>query len=112
MNWNKGARTKGRGTSFRGALKYYLHDKDKAITTQRVGFVELLNLATDNPHDAWREMMVTAEAADELKRRAGTPLPKRKNTRPVYAFSIQWHPDDRPGREHMRRQTALDVLKT
>jgi hypothetical protein len=52
MNWNKGARTKGRGTSFRGALKYYLHDKDKAITTQRVGFVELLNLATDNPHDA------------------------------------------------------------
>jgi Relaxase/Mobilisation nuclease domain len=128
MNWNKGAKTKGRGTSFKGALKYYLHDKDKAVTSERVGFVELLNLVTDNPHDAWREMMATAEAApelkrrhrekllpadasDELKRRARASTGGQKNTRPVYAFSIQWHPDDHPTKEHMR-QTALDVLRT
>ena len=128
MNWNKGAKTKGRGTSFKGALKYYLHDKEKAVTSHRVGFVELVNLVTDNPHDAWREMMVTAEAADELKRRAWEekmkaetaaglkpktkfPAGGQKNTRPVYAFSIQWHPDDHPTKEHMR-QTALDVLRT
>lgn len=94
MNWNKGAKTKGRGTSFKGALLYYLHDKGRAETTERVGFVELVNLATDDPNDAWREMMATAEAADELKRRAGLATAKTRNTRPVYAFSIQWHPDD------------------
>ena len=60
MNFNKGAKTKGRGTSFKGALTYYLHDKDTLETAQRVGFVEMLNLFTDDPHTAWREMMVTA----------------------------------------------------
>ena len=40
MNFNKGAKTKGRGTSFKGALTYYLHDKDTLETSHRVGFVE------------------------------------------------------------------------
>ena len=111
MNWNKGARTKGRGSSFKGALNYYLHDKDKAKTSNRVGFAETLNLVTKNPHDAWREMMVTAEAAAAMKREARMAPGGQKNTRPVYAFSIQWHPEDKPTKEHMR-QTAHDVLKT
>ena len=83
MNWNKGAKTKGRGTSFKGALLYYLHDKERATTAERVGFVELINLATDDPHGAWREMMATAEAADELKRRAGVRQgrPQKHETR-------------------------------
>ena len=50
MNFNKGAKTKGRGTSFKGALTYYLHDKDTLETAHRVGFVEILNLFTDDPH--------------------------------------------------------------
>ena len=49
MNFNKGAKTKGRGTSFKGALTYYLHDKDTLETAHRVGFVEILNLFTDDP---------------------------------------------------------------
>jgi hypothetical protein len=110
MNWNKGAKTKGRGTSFKGALKYYLHDKDKAVTSERVGFVELLNLATDNPRDAWREMMATCDAAPELKRRSGAGPGGQKSRKPVYAISIQWHPDDKPDKQHMR-ESARDVLK-
>jgi hypothetical protein len=110
MNWNKGAKTKGRGTSFKGALLYYLHDKDRANTAERVGFVELLNLATDDPNDAWREMMALCDAAPELKRRGGSPPGGKKSKKPVYSISIEWHPDDKPTRDHMR-QTAYDVLK-
>ena len=70
----------------------------------------MLNLFTDDPHTAWREMMVTAEAGDDLKRRAGLSLAGRKNDKPVYCFSLEWHPDDRPTADHMR-QSALEVLK-
>ena len=34
MNFNKGAKTRGRGTSFKGALIYYLHDKDTLETAR------------------------------------------------------------------------------
>jgi hypothetical protein len=110
MNFNKGAKTKGRGASFKGALIYYLHDKDTLETAHRVGFVEILNMFTDDPHEAWREMMVTAEAGDALKKRAGIPSTGRKNKQPVYCFSLEWHPDDRPT-EALMRSTAHDVLK-
>jgi Relaxase/Mobilisation nuclease domain len=110
MNWNKGAKTKGRGTSFKGALKYYLHDKDQALTSERVGFVELVNLVTEDPQDAWREMMVTCDAAPELKRVAGAKPGGNKSKKPVYAISIQWHPDDKPTKALMR-ESAHDVLK-
>jgi hypothetical protein len=46
MNWAKGRATKGRGTSFKGALVYVLHDKG-AQTSERVGFIDLHNLATE-----------------------------------------------------------------
>ena len=110
MNFNKGAKTKGRGTSFKGALTYYLHDKDTLETAHRVGFVEMVNLFTDDPHETWREMMVTAEAAPELKRRGGSSPGGNKLKKPVYAISIEWHPDDKPSKKHMR-ETAHEVLK-
>ena len=96
MNFTKGAKTRGRGTSFKGALTYYLHDKKTLETAERVSFVEMGNPVTTDPDEAWREMMVTAEAADQLKFRAGVKPGGRKNTQPVYCFSINWHPDDRP----------------
>ena len=49
MNFNKGAKTHGRGTSFKGALTYYLHDKDTLDTAERVSFVEMGNLVTKDP---------------------------------------------------------------
>ncbi len=109
MNWAKGRKTRGRGTSFKGALVYALHDKD-AVTKNRVGFVELCNLATDNPDRAWSEMMALCEAADDLKRRTGGKATGRKLTQPVYAFTLNWHEEDRPGPVHMR-DTARDALK-
>lgn len=110
MNWAKGRATKGRGSSFKGALQYVLHDKD-AGTTERVGFVELRNLATDDPGKAWREMMTLCDAADDLKQRAGVAT-GRKLTKPVYAFTLNWHEDDRPDPAHMRdtAESALEAL--
>lgn len=110
MNFSKGKRTKGRGSSFRGALRYYLHDQE-ADTADRVGRIELLNLFTDDPQRAWREMAATAEAADQLKARAGIKATGRKNTKPVYCFALSWHPDERPTPQHMI-DTAKDALKT
>src|SRR5690242_18499683 len=110
MNFNKGAKTKGRGGSFKGALTYYLHDKDTLETAHRVGEVELGNLATDDPYDAWREMMATAEAAEDLKRRAGMPSGNKTTDQPVYCFALEWHPDDRVTEAHMREE-ARNTLK-
>ena len=109
MNWAKGRRTRGRGTSFKGALQYVLHDKG-ADTAERVGFIELRNLATDQPHGTWREMMALCDAADDLKKRAGVKATGRKMTKPVYAFTLNWHEADRPDADHMR-QTALSALR-
>ena len=110
MNFNKGEKTGGRGTSFKGALTYYLHDKDTLETADRVGFVHMRNLVTDDPYDAWREMMVTAESADRLKAAAGLKPGGRKNEQPVYVFALQWHPDDHPTKQHML-MAAVDCLR-
>lgn len=109
MNWAKGRATKGRGTSFKGALTYVLHDKG-ASTDERVGFIELRNLATDDPHRAWTEMKALCDAADDLKKRSGVKATGRKLTKPVYAFSLNWHEADNPDPEHMR-ETAADALR-
>lgn len=109
MNWAKGRATKGRGTSFKGALTYVLHDKG-ASTNERVGSVECRNLATDDPHRAWREMKALCDAADDLKKRSGIKATGRKLTKPVYAFSLNWHEADNPDPEHMR-ETAADALR-
>lgn len=109
MNWAKGRATKGRGASFKGALRYVLHDKG-AATAERVGFLEMRNLATDDPHRAWHEMMTLCEAADDLKKRSGEKATGRKLKKPVYAFTLNWHEDDRPEPGHMR-QTAEEALQ-
>ena len=110
MRWSKGEKTRGRGKSFKGALDYYLHDKGTMETAHRVGFVHMLNIVTRDPYQAWREMMVTAESADQLKVAAGFKPSAKKNEKPVYCFSLNWHPDDHPTKAHML-ETALEVVK-
>ena len=48
------------GRSFKGAALYVLHDKGKAKTSDRVAFVETVNLPTDNPSRAVAHMVDTA----------------------------------------------------
>lgn len=89
----------GKGTSFKGAALYYLHDKRQAgeaerLTADRVAWSETRNLATDDPELAWRIMAATALDQDRLKAEAGVKASGRKSDASVYAYSIAWHPDE------------------
>lgn len=101
------------GRSFKGAMAYYLHDK-QASTDERVAWTETRNLMTDDARTATRVMIATAESADELKAAAGVKATGRKAQNPVMAFSLAWHPSEAGelDRQEMTRAAdeALKVL--
>ena len=91
------------GRSFRGAALYYLHDKRQPgeaerFTSDRVAWVATVNLPTGDPEQAWRIMAHTALAQAELKAAAGTKATGRKLAKPVYAYSLAWHPEEKPAK--------------
>lgn len=83
------------GRSFKGAARYYLHDKN-ADTSERVAWTATLNLPTDDPRRAVAHMIDTATHANELKRAAGIKATGNKLKNPVYAYSIAWQPGQTP----------------
>lgn len=91
-----------KGTSFKGAAAYYLHDKG-ASTSERVSWTSTANMATDNPEMAWRIMAATAKDQARLKEQAGIRNTGRKSADVVLAYSLAWHPDEKEGltREEM-----------
>lgn len=97
-----------RGQSFKGAGMYYLRDKD-AQTNERVEWTYTHNLPTNDADKAMRYMAYTAMNAEKLKQEAGVPQTGRKSKRPVYSFSLSWHPDQSPEQPEMHN-AALDVL--
>src|SRR2546430_10138121 len=108
------ARTAG-GRSFRGAFLYYAQDKRRdgeavRLTTERVAWVETVNFPTADPERAWRIMAHTALAQGHLKAAAGTKATGRKLAKPVFAYSIAWHPGERPAKPEMM-QAARSSLK-
>ncbi len=106
----------GTGHSFKGAMSYYLHDKREneqaahLSSSERVAWTETRNLATDDMRTAERIMIATAERSDELKREAGIRNTGRKSNAHVYAYSLSWHPSERPTRAEMVR-AADETLK-
>lgn len=97
-----------RGTSFKGACSYILHDPGKD-TTDRILWVDSRNVASD-PEHAWFEMFAVARDQAELKRQAGKDARGRKNTAPVLHYTLSWAAGENPTMEHMR-ETALASLK-
>ena len=94
-------REAGRGSSFKGAGLYYLHDK-AAMTSERVAFTHTENLPTHDPQKALGWMAWTAMIAPDLKRAAGVAATGRQGTKkPVYTVSLAWHPEQRPTRQEM-----------
>ncbi len=100
--------TKG-GGSFKGAAAYYLHDKE-AETAERVAWTETVNLITSDPEKATRVMAATAMAQNELKVEAGVKATGRKLEKPVYVYSLSWHPDEQPDKATMV-EAARESLK-
>jgi Relaxase/Mobilisation nuclease domain len=84
-----------RGRSFLGAGLYYLHDKE-AQTSERVAFTHTENLPTDDPDMALRVMAATAMDAPALKRAAGVKRAGGRSEKPVFCFSLSWHPEEQP----------------
>ena len=84
-----------KGTSFKGAGLYYLHDK-KARTSERVAFTHTENLPTDDPDRAIKIMAFTAMHQNEIKAANGGARTGRKLAYPVYTYSLSWAPDEAP----------------
>jgi hypothetical protein len=104
-----------KGTSFRGAAAYVLHDKGRAMTANRVSWAETHNLATRNPQTAWRIMAATAMDQPRLKASAGIKNTGRKSNEHVLHFTLSWHQDEAAGltRDEMLRAArgAIAALK-
>lgn len=99
-----------RGSSFRGACDYILHDADKAKTLGRVPWAMTANLATQDPKWAWHEMVETYWAQGALKAASGVDQRGRKNTKPVLHYSLSWDVSENPSPEEMQK-AALSSLK-
>jgi hypothetical protein len=99
------------GSSFKGAFRYYLHDKGKD-TRERVAWTHTENLLTEDPDKAWKVMAYTAKEAERLKEASGQKMGGRKLTKPVFAYSLSWHPDEAPDQKHMlaTAKRSLEVL--
>ncbi|MFD2257703.1 relaxase/mobilization nuclease domain-containing protein [Luteolibacter algae] len=100
--------TKG-GISFKSALQYYLHDKE-ADTQERVEWAQTENMRTEDPQKAWRVMAYTAKEQDRLKEASGQSRAGRKLEKPVFAYSLAWHPEQKPNKAHML-ETARESLQ-
>lgn len=97
------------GTSFKGAAEYLLHDKN-GTTSDRVAWTHRMNLFSNTVEDAWFEMMDTWRDRNALKKAAGYKTSGRDNKAPVLHMSLSWHPDETPSADHMR-ETAVAALK-
>lgn len=99
-----------RGTSFKGACGYVLHDPGKA-SSDRVAFIETRNLY-DDPQYAWFEMFDTYRNRSALKLNAGVDMRGRDNKAPVLHYTLSWHADDNPDPDHMRAMAfaSLEAL--
>lgn len=96
-----------RGTSFKGACGYILHDA-QTTSRNRVLWNETRNLIS-KADDAWFEMFATARDQAVLKQQSGQSARGRKNTNPVLHYTLSWAIGEKPTPEHMRG-TALSSL--
>lgn len=101
-----------KGSSFKGAAAYLLHDTGRAETSERVAWTGTLNLATSRPELAWRIMAATAMNQGQLKEAAGIPNTGRKSKKHVLHLSLSWSPEEAGSldRDEMMRAT-LGALK-
>ena len=97
-----------KGSSFRGAMLYYLHDKRQEgellrLSEERVAWTATRNCAANDPELAFHEMSATAWDAERLKADAGERLSGHPLEKPVMTISLSWHPSERPSREEMEK---------
>jgi MobA/VirD2-like, nuclease domain len=89
------------GRSFKGAFQYFAHDKDKQPTRNRIAWAHTENMLTDDPDHAWKVMAYTVRQQERLKAASGQKATGRKLEKPVFSYSLAWHPEQNPDKEHM-----------
>ena len=110
------------GKSFRGVVAYCLGEgrldeeggeERIAPESSRVEWTETVNLATDDPRQAGRQMAAAREYAGELKRLAGIGAGGRKLEKPVAHYSLSWAEGEEPDRREQMAavETSLKVLE-
>ena len=62
----------------------------------RVAWTETINLATDDPRLAARQMAATVDYAGELKRLSGVGAGGRKLEKPVLHYTLSWAAGETP----------------
>ena len=97
------------GRSFKGAYQYYGHDKE-ATTRDRVAWTQTENMITEDPDKAWKVMAYTAMEQSRLKIASGQKATGRKLEKPVFSYSLAWHPEQDPDRDEML-EAARDSLE-
>lgn len=99
------------GRSFKGACAYYLQDKNRQ-SSDRVAWTHTQNLLTDDPQKAWLMMAYTAKAQYRLKEASGQSRSGRRLEKPVFSFSLSWHPNQTPHKQHILATAlkAVDIL--
>ena len=100
-----------RGASFAGAFAYYFHDK-QARTSERVAWTQCLNLMTDCVEKGWKRMAYTAMHQKHLKRASGQRMTGAKMQKPVFCYSLSWHPEQTPSQQSIMEAVmkTLDIL--
>ncbi len=102
-----------KGTSFKGAALYLLHDKGSRDSHDRVAWTQTHNIAVNDPDTAWRIMAATALDRDRLKEQAGIPPTGNKSDKCVLHLSISWREDEAKGLDDEGMQIAAKrAIKT
>ena len=98
-----------RGTSFKTATAYILHDP-QAETKERVDWALSLNCGSDEPDRAWEAMYDTWNRRTALKREAGVDLRGADNKRPVMHITLSWAPGETVSKMQMM-DAAMESLR-
>ena len=89
------------GHSFKGLHAYCAHDQGSAQTSERVDWIETRNIGTDDPAQAWKVMVATAQAKDSLKRAAGIRAGRPEKSGPVMHVVLCFDKDEPSDHEAM-----------
>ena len=95
------------GFSFKGLHAYCAHDKD-GPTSERVTWMAAHNIAA-NPKHAYKVMIATAEAQNELKRKAGVRAGRKAQNGEVMHIVMAFDKDE-PKDQATREAAAKELL--
>ena len=104
-------RDDGLSESFDRSVGYCCHDKG-ARTTERVPAVAMVNLTATTPEEAAAEMTALFMCAPELKRKAGISPRGQKGKRPVFQWSLNWAPHEKPTHAEMFAEAKISIEAT